>query len=427
MRLRDRLGFSRRSNERSPGPFAVLALETTGLFPAYHHRIVEIAVVGLDSDRSVTDEWVSLVNPERDVGPTRIHGISARQVAEAPTFPEIAGDVVERLGDRVLVAHNGRFHADFLASEFGRLGRDADLSEILCTMTLASGLGVEGRTLRACCDTFGIVGGGQHDALADAHATAALLAALLDDAEADRVDVLIPSRISGAALPRILPSRRATRRGDRAVAPAPILAALADRLPLTMLTDDGSPDAVVAYVGLLDRALEDRHLDEAEVDALGTVASAWGLSPAAVQGIHARYFAGLRQIALADGRLTDAEREDLAVMGAFLVGSADAEEVAPPDVGLGVTDRRAEFVGKSVCFTGASVCSIDGLPLDRETQQELAADAGLVPVDGVTKKLNLLVLADPTSMSGKARKAHEYGIRLVAERAFWAALGVRVD
>ncbi len=426
MRLRDRLGFGRRSNERSSGPFAVLALETTGLFPAYHHRIVEVAVVGLDSDRSVTDEWVSLVNPQRDVGPTRIHGISARQVADAPTFPEIAGDVVERLGDRVLVAHNGRFHADFLASEFERLGHDADLSEILCTMTLASGLGVQGRTLRACCDTFGITGGG-HDALADARATAALLTALLDDAETDGLDVLMPSRISGAALPRIEPSGRTTRRGDRAAAPAPILAALADRLPLATLTDDGSADAVVAYVGLLDRALEDRHLDEAKVEALGTVATEWGLSPAAVQGIHSRYFAGLRQLALADGQLTDAEREDLAVMGALLVGSAEPGEVASSDLGLGVADRRAEFVGKSVCFTGSSVCSIDGVPLERETQQELAAAAGLVAVEGVTKKLDLLVLADPTSASGKARKAREYGIRMVAERAFWAALGVRVD
>jgi hypothetical protein len=30
-------------------------------------------------------------------------------------------------------------------------------------------------------------------------------------------------------------------------------------------------------------------------------------------------------------------------------------------------------------------------------------------------------------MSGKAKKADEYGVRKMAERAFWIALGVSVD
>jgi DNA polymerase-3 subunit epsilon len=44
----------------------------------------------------------------------------------------------------------------------------------------------------------------------------------------------------------------------------------------------------------------------------------------------------------------------------------------------------------------------------------------------VTKKLDLLVLADPNSTSGKARQAREYGVRLVAETAFWEMIGVEV-
>jgi DNA polymerase III subunit epsilon len=41
--------------------------------------------------------------------------------------------------------------------------------------------------------------------------------------------------------------------------------------------------------------------------------------------------------------------------------------------------------------------------------------------------LDLLVVADPDSMSGKAKKAREYGIRIVAEPVFWSMMGVNVD
>ena len=47
-------------------------------------------------------------------------------------------------------------------------------------------------------------------------------------------------------------------------------------------------------------------------------------------------------------------------------------------------------------------------------------------MDCVTKKLDLLVLADPHSQSGKAKKARQYGIRILHEPVFWKAIGVAV-
>jgi len=44
-----------------------------------------------------------------------------------------------------------------------------------------------------------------------------------------------------------------------------------------------------------------------------------------------------------------------------------------------------------------------------------------------TRKLDLLVLADPDTQFGKAKKARSYGTRLMGEVVFWAALGVSVD
>ena len=57
----------------------------------------------------------------------------------------------------------------------------------------------------------------------------------------------------------------------------------------------------------------------------------------------------------------------------------------------------------------------------------MASDAGLEVRASVTKKLELLVVADPDTQSIKARKAREYGVRIMAEAAFWRALGLPVE
>jgi len=57
----------------------------------------------------------------------------------------------------------------------------------------------------------------------------------------------------------------------------------------------------------------------------------------------------------------------------------------------------------------------------------LASAAGLCVQPCVTRKLDLLVVADANSQSGKATKARGYGIRVVAEVAFWKALHVKLD
>ena len=42
---------------------------------------------------------------------------------------------------------------------------------------------------------------------------------------------------------------------------------------------------------------------------------------------------------------------------------------------------------------------------------------GFAPKCALTKKVTLLVAADPDSLSGKARKARDYGIPIVGEAA----------
>ncbi|MCX7666704.1 MAG: exonuclease domain-containing protein, partial [Gemmataceae bacterium] len=70
---------------------AVLDVETTGLVPA-RERIIEIGIVLLNSAGQVEAELESLINPQRDVGPSHIHQVYARDVQNAPTFADFAGE-----------------------------------------------------------------------------------------------------------------------------------------------------------------------------------------------------------------------------------------------------------------------------------------------------------------------------------------------
>ncbi|MEO6086986.1 MAG: exonuclease domain-containing protein [Umezawaea sp.] len=163
--------------------YAVVDTETTGFAARGRDRIVEVAVVQLDDDGIVTDEWCTLVNPSRDLGPQHIHRISAAEVWHAPTFAEIAGAVAARLRERVLVAHNLSFDARFLAAEFGRLGVEWPTAG-LCTMRLADQYLPQraGRSLRACCEAAGVSLVDAHSALYDARAAAGLFAGYLRQA-----------------------------------------------------------------------------------------------------------------------------------------------------------------------------------------------------------------------------------------------------
>lgn len=159
------------------GGYAVVDTETTGFAAGGSDRIVEIAVVHLDEHGVVTDEWCTLVNPARDLGPQHIHRISAAEVWHAPTFAEIAGALAAQLEHRVLVAHNLSFDARFLAAEYGRLGVELPTTG-LCTMKLAPLYLPDraGRSLRACCDAADVPLLDAHSALYDAHAAAGLFA-----------------------------------------------------------------------------------------------------------------------------------------------------------------------------------------------------------------------------------------------------------
>ncbi|GAB2773714.1 DEDDh family exonuclease [Streptomyces daliensis] len=155
-----------------PDGYAVVDVETTGL--ARDDRIVSAAVYRLDAQGNVEDHWYSPVNPQRDPGPTWIHGLTASMLADAPLFPDIADDFAARLEGRVLVAHNAIFDWSMIAREYARAERTAPVRQRLCTIALSKELSLPlpNHKLETLAAHYGVVQQRAHHALDDARVLA---------------------------------------------------------------------------------------------------------------------------------------------------------------------------------------------------------------------------------------------------------------
>ncbi|TXF88865.1 3'-5' exonuclease [Neolewinella aurantiaca] len=84
--------------------YTVIDLETTGF--GKYDRVVEIGMVKINGQGVVLDSYSTLVNPNRDVSGSHIHGITATMVKSAPSFEEIHYHVNEFLRGSIPVSHN---------------------------------------------------------------------------------------------------------------------------------------------------------------------------------------------------------------------------------------------------------------------------------------------------------------------------------
>ena len=190
------------------------------------------------------------------------------------------------------------------------------------------------------------------------------------------------------------------------------LTRLVDRLPRQR---DQRADS---YLDLLDQALIDRHISVSEADGLVDLAEVLGLSRSDVADLHQQYLVVLVRTALADGVITPSERNDLDAVAALLglspTSVGDACSAVQQGRKSGTDEDRQRWqlrAGDWVVFTG------DMSP-EREVWQQEASGAGLEVGHHVTKRTRLLIAADPDSMSGKAKKARQYGVPIVHPVAY---------
>lgn len=393
--------------------YAVIDFETTGLVPERTDRVVEVGIVLTDVTGRIEEEWTTLVNPHRDLGPTNIHGIAAADVVDAPTFADVSDHILELLTGRVVVAHNASFDMRFLHRELQLAHYEiAERPAALCSMKWAGRM-MGAAKLEHCCEALGISLTDAHSALGDAHATAELLPHLIGTCctsvewhhDLERSSSFAwPSRFGRAA------RATAVRRGHAADNHSWLQSVLrAAWIP-------GDPENEAAYMMVLDNALLDRSISRSEGKQLLATAEAAGLSRGTVAQLHQDYLRAVATESLADGVVTDDERIELeAVATALGLGAPYVDEALSwaKDESQGKGTDNAGFVlrhGDRVVFTGEMSRHRD------DWVAEICA-AGLA-TGGISKSTRLVVAEDPDSLSGKAVKARQYGIPVVDEPAF---------
>lgn len=119
------------------GTYSLIDLETSGFNPP-HAKILEIAVLKIDVNGQVIDEFSTLIDPtDGEVGRSDIHGITLSMLKNAPTFADAMGPILKIIQNSILVAHNAKFEENFLASEFKKSGVRLPLLPALDTLWLS--------------------------------------------------------------------------------------------------------------------------------------------------------------------------------------------------------------------------------------------------------------------------------------------------
>lgn len=378
----------------------VVDVETTGLYTK--DRVVELAIVELDSHCEPVRQWSTLMDCGRDIGPTHIHGITPSMCAGAPTFEDLAGTIASLLEGRIVVAHNSSFDSRFILAEFERFGASVE-AEFACTMRAAQRASLP-RGLSAACTEAGIAPWDHHSALGDAIATAKLLKIIAEHLDVSTAQPFISTPIT--------PMRHGLRTTPRSShQPIPRMPVFA-RLP-TLHHPELRPDAVV-YLDFLDRALADLLISEEEAEELKKISQQLGLTPAEVTQIETVWFNDLVGSIIADGIITASEAERM-TLAATTLG------IALPELALPVvpaTHDTIELSGQVVVFTGSPTALLRGKPWTRTGAEALAAAAGATCAPSVTKKTTLVVAADCDTLSGKAKKARAAGILVISADEF---------
>lgn len=153
-------------------------IESTGL-NVVRDRIIQLAMIRYHQDGSPPIERSYLMNPGIPISPESIavHGITPEDVADKPSFRELAYEIYEFIGDADLAGYNSaRFDIPVLMEEFARADFDFDIEQRRSIDVQRIFYRMEPRTLSAAYQFYcGQTLENAHDALEDVRATVAVL------------------------------------------------------------------------------------------------------------------------------------------------------------------------------------------------------------------------------------------------------------
>lgn len=423
------------------GPrYVVLDVETTGLSPS-RDRVLELALVTVGATGRVMDEWSTRINPQGPVGATHIHGITQADVVNAPVFTDVLADVALRLRGAAVVAHNANFDLAFLRAEFARAGWKMPFLPCLCTLEASTYYlpTLQRRRLSDCCEAAGVRQGQAHAALGDAKATAGLLQHFMSPQVRPTprtTDLSLPDAAAHVVWPTephsepLLiggPDRRASRAASRTT-PTTIsapLVQLVSRFSLEEALDEGAHPASLAYLEKLAEALADGVLTLDEADDLRELASIHGLDGSDVAATHQAFVLALAHLALVDGKVSRAEREELVRLSGVLDLDdklvtkvlAQAEEARNRRLGASLAPLPASWdlgeplrVGDKVVFTGCDEAE--------RARLETASEEAGVRIIGTVSRRTAMLVTDGSFQGTKDARARELGTRRVTPEQY---------
>jgi DNA polymerase-3 subunit epsilon len=236
---------------------------------------------------------------------TEIHGLTDADVADAPKFRDIAGDLVAAISDCFVAAYNVYFDARFLAYELGQVGVGHEPPNF-CLMYMRPMLGLGPRCrLDEACRQHNLEYAPTHIAADDAQAASRLWDLYLKVIEERAITTF---------------SELATLRSYKffksfANSPLPAPAALnltksgrfRSRLPASPSAAEPQRSGLGAYWDALRTSLADLEISDEEVERLAAERAQFQLPDEQVKMLHARAFASVISQFVGDQWLDDRE------------------------------------------------------------------------------------------------------------------------
>lgn len=288
-------------------PVAIIDFETTGL-TAGHDRVAEVSIVRVDPGQAPRLVFDTLVNPRRPMAATEIHGITDADVANAPSFADIAGEVIAATSGCVVAAYNVYFDVQFLEFELGNAGVD-QIPPHFCLMYLRPMLGLGSRCkLEEACKNHGVSRIPSHIAAADAMASAELFVKYLAEIEAQGISTY--GELAKLKKYKFVDSFRLAPLPDAAALGLSRFAGTVSRAG-TAVSIPTAMTPAAAYWDLLKSVLVDLEVTDDELAAINAEKESSGLTDDEMRMLHARAFASVISQFVADKRIDEAEQRRL--------------------------------------------------------------------------------------------------------------------
>jgi len=417
--------------------FAILSIETTGISPRHGDQLVEIAIHTVNWNGEILDCYETLVHPEMEMSGFQIHGISDIMVKNAPTIQEIIPDLLSRINEKTIVAHDLDFILQFLQPALNLY-----ISKLngICTLKLSNRISPDSglRRLEQICTFYDIDFSVLHSAKADSLATAKLFSILKNlFLQQFEPDIFVKDFLPVIQIENCPAERNHFMKRNEAKSIANIQTTKLYKILNRLTSSSGDTVPIKQYLNILDRALADRILTEREIISLIDLAENYKLSKEQVIEIHEEYLRKLIRIYLLDEILTSSEMDDLHLVAELLCILPKELHllIAYEKTKIAITtpEQQHEFKslqGKKVCFSGHLSCKINGKKIGRELAQQLVKERGLLIKRVVSKNVDYLIIAEAENFSGKGRKnrkAMEYHVNVIDEKIFWEMIGVQVD